>query len=229
MSDQPTLEGPGPSRNFLPEVKPLESRVLLSRQVSFPDGTSFNFPTFLHLPRTGGVSEQSGTVLGIGVGQPKTNTVHVTDEGQGGIQAAWNGGHTHSLTGITSIVVQTERSRGNRITFNLTGSRTGPTAVAVGSQVQTDVDLPSAGAHPEKLGAVEVRRTSGIGVQSGSVLTVTADKRTTNTVEISNSGGGAVAVDWNGGAVQSFAGIATIVVDTHHARKDLVALHDVTD
>ena len=46
MSDQPSLQGPGPSRKFLPEVKPLESRLLLSRQVSFPDGTSFIFPTF---------------------------------------------------------------------------------------------------------------------------------------------------------------------------------------
>ena len=71
MSDQPSLQGPGPSRKFLPEVKPLESRLLLSRRVSFPDGTSFIFPTFTHLPRTGGVSEQSGTVLGIGVGQPE--------------------------------------------------------------------------------------------------------------------------------------------------------------
>ena len=52
MSDQPSPQGPGPSRKFLPEVKPLESRLLLSRQVSFPDGTSFIFPTFIHLPRT---------------------------------------------------------------------------------------------------------------------------------------------------------------------------------
>ena len=228
MSDQPSLQGPGPSRKFLPEVKPLESRLLLSRQVSFPDGTSFIFPTFHRLPRTGGVSEQSGTVLGIGVGQPTTNTVQVTDDGQGGIQAEWNGGPVHSFTGITSSVIQTERSRSNQITFNLTSPRTGPTAVAVGSHVPTDAVLPSEGAHPQKLRVLEVRRTSGIAVQSGSVLTVTVDKRTTNTVEISNSGGGAVAVEWNGGAAHSFAGIATIVVDTQNARKDLVALHDVT-
>ena len=228
MSDQPSLQGPGPSRKFLPEVKPLESRLLLSRQVSFPDGTSFIFPTFLRLPRTGGVSEQSGTVLGIGVGQPTTNTVQVTDDGQGGIQAEWNGGPVHSFTGIRSSVIQTERSRSNQITFNLTSPRTGPTAVAVGLHVPTDAVLPSEGAHPQKLRVLKALRTSGIAVQSGSVLTVTVNKRTTNTVEISNSGGGAVAVEWNGGAVHSFAGIATIVVDTQNARKDLVALHDVT-
>jgi hypothetical protein len=229
MSDQSSLQGPGPSRKFLPEVKPLESRLLLSRQVSFPDGTSFIFPTFPHLPRTGGVSEQSGTVLGIGVGQRRTNTVQATEDGQGGIQAEWNGGPVHSFTGIRSSVIQTERSRSNQITFNLTSPRTGPTAVAVGLQVPTDAVLPSEGATPEKLGVLKVRRTSGIGVQSGSVLTVTVNRRTTNTVEMSNSGGGAVAVEWNGGAVHSFAGIATIVVDTKNAPKDLVALHDVTD
>jgi hypothetical protein len=227
MSDQPSLQGPGPSRRFHPEVKPLESRLLLSRQVSFPDGTSFIFPTFLRLPRTGGVSEQSGTVLGIGVGQSKTNNVHVTDDGQGGIQAEWNGGPVHSFTGIRSSVIQTERSRSNQITFNLTGSRTGPTAVAVGSHVPTDAVLPSEGAHPHNTHVVSVRRTSGIAVQSGSVLTVTVNRPRTNTVAISNGGGGAVAVEWNGGAAHSFAGIATIVVDTRNAGKDLVALHDV--
>ena len=229
MNDQPFLNGAGPSRKFVPELKPLESRLLLSRQVSFPDGTSFIFPTFPRLPRTGGVSEQSGTVLGIGVGQPTTNNVQVTDDGQGGVQAEWNGGPVHSFTGIRSSVIQTDRSRTNHITFNLASTRTGPTAVAVGSHVPTDAVLSTEGAHPEKIRLVEVRRTSGIGVQSGSVLTVTVDKRTTNTVEISDSGEGAVAVEWNGGAVHSFAGIATIVVDTKNARTDLVALHDVTD
>ncbi len=229
MSDQLSLQGPGPVRKFHPEGKPLERRLLLSRQVSFPDGTSFIFPTCRHLPRTGGAAAQSGTTVGIGVGQPRTNTVQVTDDGQGGIQAEWNGGPVHSFTGVTSSVIQTERSRSNQITFNLTSARTGPTNLAVGSLVPADAVLPSQGANPRKLGAPDVRRTSGIGVQSGSVLTVTVNKRTTNTVEISNSGAGAVAVEWNGGAVHSFAGIATIVVDTKNAREDLVALHDVTD
>jgi hypothetical protein len=226
MSDQPSLqEGPGPSRKFLPEVKPLESRLLLSRQVSFPDGTSFIFPTFNHLPRTGGISEQSGTIRGIGVGQRTTNTVQVTDDGQGGIQAEWNGGPVHSFTSIKSTVIQAQRGRSNQITFNLTTSRTGPTALAVGLHVPTDAALPSEGVHRV---TARIRRTSGIAVQSGSVLTVTVNKPTTNTVEISNSGAGAVAVEWNGGAVHSFVGVATIVVDTRNASKDLVALDDVT-
>jgi hypothetical protein len=225
MSDQSSHQDPGPSRKFLPEVKPLESRLLLSRQVGFPDGTSFSFPTFPRLPRTGGVSEQSGTVLGIGVGQPTSNTVQVTDEGHGGIQAQWNGGPVHSLTGIQATVIQAQRARSNQITFNLTSPRTSPTAVAVGLHIPPDAALASEGGHPLRLIG---RRTSGIAVQSGSVLTVTVNKRTTNTVEISNSDGSAVAVEWNGGAVHSFTGVTTIVVDTQNARKDLVALDDVT-
>jgi hypothetical protein len=225
MSDRSSHQDSGPSRRFLPEVKPLESRLLLSRQVSFPDGTSFSFPTFLRLPRTGGVSEQSGTVLGIGVGQPTTNTVQVTDDGQGGIQAEWNGGPVHSLTGIQATVIQAQRARSDQITFKLTSPRTSPTAVAVGLHVPTDSDLAKEGGHPLRLSG---RRTSGTAVQSGSVLTVTVDNRTTNTVEISNSGGGAVAVEWNGGAVHSFSGVETVDVDTQKARKDLVALDDVT-
>jgi hypothetical protein len=222
VSDQSSHQDPGRSRKFLPEVKPLESRLLLSRQVRFPDGTPFSFPAFPRLPRTGGVSEQSGTVLGIGVGQPTTNTVQVTDEGQGGIQAKWNGGPVHSLTGIQATVIQAQRARSNQIKFNLTSSRTSQAAVAVGLHVPTDAALASEGGHP--LG----RRTGGIAVQSGSLLTVTVNKRTSNTVAISTSGGGAVAVEWNGGAVHAFKGVATIVVDTQNARKNLVALDDVT-
>jgi hypothetical protein len=154
--------------------------------------------------------------------------VQVTDDGQGRIQAEWNGGPVHSFTSIKATVIQVQRARSNQITFNLTSPRTSPTALAVGLQVPTDAVLPSEGANPQKLRVPEARRTSGSAVQSGSVLTVIVDKRTTNTVEISNSGGGAVAVEWNGGAVHSFEGIATIVVDTQNARNDLVALDDVT-
>jgi Bacterial cellulose synthase subunit len=227
MSSEPSYHGPAASRKFFPDVKPLESRLLLSQsqKVSFPDGSSFVFPLFMHLPRTGGASAQTGTVLGIGVGQPKTNTVQVTADGEGNVQAEWNGGPVHSLTGIKSTVIETERARTNQITFNLTGQRTSPTAVAVGSNVPTDAAIARAGGHPLN---VRIRRTSGVAVQSGSVLSVTVNKPTADTVEISNDSGGAVEVEWNGGAVHSFTGVATIVVDTRNATKDLVALDDAT-
>jgi hypothetical protein len=226
MSDKPSHQERTASRKFSPEVKLLERRLLLSQfqKVSFPGGTSFVFPPFNHLPRTGGIFAQKGSVLGIGVGQPTANTVQVTDDGQGDVQAEWNGGPDRSFTSIKATVIQTQRARTNQITFNLTGSRTGPTDVAVGSAVRTDATVATEGHQRND----SIRRTSGVSVQSGSVLTVTVNRPTTDTVEISNDGAGAVEVEWNGGRVHSFTGVATIVVDTRNARKDLVALDDVT-
>ena len=135
MSYKPSHQGPTASRRCFPEVKALESRLLLSRSqtVSFPDGSSVVFPVFLHLPRTGGVSVQRGTVVGIGVGQHTTNSVQVTDDGAGDDTDEWNGGPVHSFTGITSTVIQLQRARTNQITIQLTTQRTGPAAVAVGA------------------------------------------------------------------------------------------------
>ena len=243
MSDQPSHPDPGPSRKFIPEMNPLESRFLLSQTVSFPDGTRLVVPSLNRLPRTGGVSVQNGTVLSIGVGQPTTNAVQVTDDGKGDVQAEWNGGPVHSLTGVTATVIQARRARRDQITLHLThgdtvtavaaaagstfrqpGPSVGSTAIAFGSHVPTDAASTSAEGHPRIIHG----RTSGIAVQSGSVLTVTVDKPGSNTVEISNDGAGAVRVEWNGGAVHSFTSVETVVVDTKNARNDLVALDDVT-
>jgi hypothetical protein len=227
MSDRPSHQGPTASRRYCPELKALESRVLLSRSqtVSFPDGSSLVFPLFKNLPRTGGVSVQRGSVMSIGVGQSTTNKVEVTDDGAGDDTDEWNGGPVHSLTGIKSTVIQLERGRTNQITVQLSSQRTTPAIVAVGAIVPTDRALASAGEHPFK---AKTSRTSGFASQSGSVLTITADRQTTNTVEISNDGAGAVAAKWNGGAVHSFTGVDTIVVDTHNAKNDLVAIDDAT-
>ena len=89
----------------------------------------------------------------------------------------------------------------------------------------TDRAAANAREHPFNL---KTSRTSGSGVQIGSVLTVTVDRPVTDTVEISNDGGGAVATRWNGGTVHSFTGVETIVVDTQNATKDLVAIDDTT-
>ncbi len=225
MSEKPSNQNLAVSRKFIPELKPLESRLLLSQEVSFPDGTSFIFPTFLHLPRTGGVSVQMGTVLGIGVGERKNNAVQVTDLGNGDFQAEWNRGPVRSFTVVKSIVIEAQRASRNHITFNLTGLSTYGTAVAVGSQVPTEAVSAGEVGHPMN---VRIQRTSGAAVQSGSILTVTVNKPTTNIVEISNNGGGAVEVEWSGGAVHSFTGVATIEVDTRKATNDLIALNEVT-
>ncbi len=155
----------------------------------------------------------------------RTTRRRLTDLGNGDFQAEWNGGPVRPFMAVKSIVIEAERARSNQITFNLPGPRTSGTAVAVGSQVSTEAVSASEGGHPLN---VHIRRTSGTAVQSGSMLAVTVNKPTTNIVEISNNGAGAVEVEWNGGAVHSFSGIATIVVDTRNARNDLVALDDVT-
>jgi len=227
MNDKPSHEGSSATRKFCPEVKLLENRVLLSQSqhVDFPDGSSFNFFLFQNLPRTGGVSMQSGSVLGIGVGQPKTNSAQVTDDGVGDDTVEWNGRPTQSFTGIKSTVIQIERAKTNTVTFHLVAPRTSPDAVAAGSNVPTDAVLASEAGHRQQLVRL---RTNGAAVQSGSLLTVTVDKTKSNIVEISNEGGGAVAVEWNGGSAHSYTGVSTIVVDTKNAPKDLIALDDTT-
>ncbi len=216
MGEKPSNQSLAPSRKFIPELKPLESRLLLSQsqRLSFPDGTSFVFPTFMHLPRTGGVSVQNGTVLGIGVGQRRTTRCRLPITATAISRPNGTAVPSDSFTAVQSIVIEAQRARGNQITFNLTGLRTSGTAVAVGSQVPTEAVLRERRGHPLN---VNIRRTSGAAVQSGSILAVTVNKPTTNILEISNNGAGAVEVEWNGGAVHSFSGVATIVVDTRNA------------
>ena len=63
----------------------------------------------------------------------------------------------------------------------------------------------------------------GLAVQTGSDLTVTVNRPTTNvSVEISDKSDARVQVAWNGGVVHTFTGVATIVVNTRNARNDQV-------
>jgi hypothetical protein len=223
MSDQPYHQGPGASRKFVPNVNPLESRFLLSG----PDprgGSTGGDDLPRLLPRTGGVSVQTGSELGIGVGQPTTNTVQVTDDHAGNVQAQWNGGPLHSFTGVKTIFIEAERARLDQVTFSLTSARTSPTAVAVGSHVPTGAIPASAAGHP--LNVPSHGRTSGSALQVGTVLTVTVDRHSSNVVQIVNEGGGNVQVEWNGGTVHSYAHVETINVDASNARKDVIILTD---
>jgi hypothetical protein len=204
-------------------VNPLESRFLLSG--ADPRGGSTGGDDLPRtLPRTGGVFVQTGSELGIGVGQPTTNTVQVTDDHAGNVQAQWNGGPNHSLTGVTTIFIEAKRARNDQITFNLTAPRTSATADAVGSHVATGAVPASEEGHPQKV--TLPGRTSGTAVQSGSVLTVMVNRSKSNVVQITNAGKGAVTVEWNGGMVHSFTGVATIVVNASNATKDNIILTD---
>jgi hypothetical protein len=160
-------------------------------------------------------------MLAIGVGQSTTNTVQLTDDGKGDIQAEWNGGSVHSFTTVASTVIQAERARTDQITFNLTSPRTSPAAIAVGSLAIADAATSHGG---DDAPQTRVARTSGSAIQSGSLLTVTGPK--TNIAQITNEDGGAVQVEWNGGPVHPFSGVAEVVVDTRNARKDQVTLSD---
>jgi hypothetical protein len=221
MSDQPSHQGPGVSRKFVPDVNPLESRFLLSA----PDprgGTTGGDDLPRLLPRTGGVSIQTGSELGIGVGQPTTNTVQVTDDHASNVQAQWNGGPLHRFTGIMTTFIEAERARQDQVTFNLTSSQTSP--IAVGSHVPTGAVSASEEGHA--LNVPLHLRTSGTAVQSGSVLTVTVNRPKSNVVQLVNEGAGDVQAQWNGGMVHSFTGVATIAVNASNARKDDIILTD---
>jgi hypothetical protein len=217
----------GTPTKCLANVSTLESRVLLSRQVAFPDGSSQVFPLSSRLPRTGGVPIQSGTALTIGVGQPKSNAVQLTLDGAGGAQAEWNGGPVHSFTGVQDTLVQIGRARFNQVTFNLNGPRTGGTSFATGLLATTPEVSTETLAHTVHADRLRFR-TSGTAVQSGTVLTVTVNAPKSNTVEISSlNSGQVVQAEWNGGAVHNFSGVSTIIVDTTTGQSDLVAL-DIT-
>ena len=150
--------------------------------------------------------------------------MQVTDDHAGNVQAQWNGGPNHLLTGVTTTFIEAERARHDQITFNLTAPRTSPTAVAVGSHVPTGAVPASEQGHP--LNVPLPRRTSGTAVQSGSVLTVMVNRPKSNVVQIVNEGAGNVQVEWNGGMVHSHEGVKTIIVDASNARKDDIILSD---
>jgi hypothetical protein len=196
----------------------LESRLLLSRQVTFPDGSSFIFPLFMHLPRTGGALIQSGTALTLGVGQRTSNTVNITNQGSGAESVEWNGRAAHEVPAVQAILVQAAGSRHDQITINLVNS----TAMAVAS-APTATGFAKAVSHP--IHVLSRPRTGGTAVQTGSVLTITVTSRKINTVAVESwNHGQMVEAHWNGGVLQTFSGVDTIIVDIRNSTNDFVAL-----
>ncbi len=293
MSDQPSHQGTGPSRKFIPEVKSLERRCLLSTTIPHSDVTvgHANPPRTggiaiqsgleiadcdLHkssnAPRSGGLAIQSGSVLTCLVGQPKGNRVQVTDDGEGRVEMSWNFGQPRTYTGVTTTIIQAQRARTNQFTFQLTqgdsfsavtaaagttfqqpGPSAGSPAIELSPQRPADSVRAEAAGHPlahlhHEHGGLTIQTDSALtvaangarpvhddltevskrlAVQTGSELTVTVNRPTTNVVEIVYSKQDAgVQVEWNGGMVHSFTGVATIVVNTRNARNDQVTLTD---
>ena len=229
MSDRSSDQPPVTPRKLVPCVNPLESRLLLSQQVFFPDGFSHVFPTFIRLPRTGGVALQSGTTLTVGVGQRTTNTVLATLDGVGGAQVEWNGRPVHSFTGVEATLVQIGGASRDEVTFHLTNPRTRGTAIAIGQLLATPALGAKTVAHPVHPFR-RIARTSGTAVQSGSLLTISVTAPKINTVEISSLNfGQVVQAEWNGGAIHNFSGVSTIIVDIKNGTNDLVGLHVASD
>ena len=221
MSDQPSSQSPAASRKFAPDLNSLESRLLLSRQVAFPGGSTIIFPTFARLPRTGGALMQSGTALTVGVGQRTSNTVNISDQGSAPSAVEWNGRAPNEITGVQAILVQAARSRHDEIMINLGNS----TALAVGS-APTATSLAKAASH--HVHGLSRFRTSGAAVQTGSLLTitVTAPKISTAAIESWNQSQ-MVQAQWNGGAIHTFTGVDTIIVDVRNSTNDFVALDNI--
>jgi hypothetical protein len=238
MSDRPIHPDVGPSREFVPEVKSLEDRILLSA----PGSQAGSIVWFHNPPRTGGIAIQSGSVLNCVAGQPRENVVQVVDNGKGNVSMSWNFGHPQTFKGVTTTIIQAQRAATDQFLFQLNdtvtavvagagsafqqpGPSTGSAAAAPGSIGSDDAATPGGTGHP--LDIVLHHRTGGIAVQSGSLLTVTVDRPRTNVVQITNEGAGNVQVEWNGGPVHTFSGVAEIVVNARNARKDQVTLTDL--
>ena len=301
MSDQPSHQATGAWRKFIPEVKSLERRCLLSSTIPHAEVTvgHSNPPRTgvlairsgleitdmkigpLRAPRTGGIAIQNGSVLSCFVGQPKGNTVQVTDDlTKHFVEMSWNFGQPQAFPGVTTTIIQAQRARTNQFTFHLTNGgdtvtaaaaaagitfqQPGPSAGSTGIElsphrpadsgsaqasghplahfhneqggltVETDSELTVAadGAQPDCCNGKHFFANDGFAVQTGSELTVTVNRPTTNVVEIGSAtqgaGGGKtkIQVDWNGGMIHSFTGVTTIVVNTRNARKDQVTLTD---
>jgi hypothetical protein len=142
-----------------PSLEPLEDRTVPS---ALTDSFFTVPPLQNHLPRTGGVAVQTGSVLAISLAsQHGLNQLQITDDGKGDVQASWDGGPVHSFTGVNTIELFSKGGGIDDVNFNLTGPLTAPLNLEVGlgarlNLVNLDVDGNAAGANGLTL-QVEVR------------------------------------------------------------------------
>ena len=225
MSDQPSHQGTGPSRKFIPEVKALERRCLLSTTIpqsdvivghSHPPHTGgIAIPSAVDMfmkiiplppaPRMGGIALQSGSVLIGEVGQPKGNTVQVTDDvTKDSVEMSWNFGRPQTFTGVSTTVIQAQRARTDQFTFNLTHGDT-VTAAAAAAGTTFQQPGPSAGStgielsphRPADSGSAQAaghplahlhNEQGGLTIETDSELTVAAHRPEDAKVKIEHGG-----------------------------------------
>ena len=201
-------------REFVASVTSLEGRQLLSA-VS-------HFTAIERLaPERAGTAVQTSPDLTVAVNSPVTNTIHVNNTGAGKIAVEWNGGPFHSFAGVTEILVHAENARNDRITFNLGSDSSSASEIAVCARTPVDTARPVAG--DRRFAPIDVIR-AGVAVQSGTKLTVTVKRPTSNSVAITDQGSGRIDVQWNGSSLHTFQGVETVVVHTEEARENQVTL-----
>jgi hypothetical protein len=210
MTDRRSRQRRSPGRESVPGVQELESRCLLS--TGYHPLGHHRLVTALRM----GEAVQTGTVVTVSVNKPTTNTVQVSEGGPGNIQVAWNGGPLHSFTGVGTTIVQAEKARRDQVTFNLDDPATGSPDLAVHHGARTEAVPAGAMGHPM------IPAGKGVTVQNGTELSVTVGYRKGNTLQVTDEGGGAVQISWQGGAVHSFTRVATIVVQAEKARNDQI-------
>jgi len=192
MSDPTPYDATRPRRSFVPDMYLLEQRSLLSASTH-----AIGAPPFLKEepppppplppppppPRQGGTFIQDGSVVGIAVGQPKGNTVQITDLGAGNYRAEWNSGPVHSFKGVRGIYVYTTRATNNQVAINLDEPSAASPEAKLGPDARTEAATATVGAHP--LAPV----MGGTAVRNGTELTVTVTRRSSNTVQIFDQAG----------------------------------------
>ena len=67
---------------------------------------------------TSGHAVQAGSLLTVTVNRPRTNVVHIINEGAGNWQVDWNGVPVHSFSGVAEINFNTRNARKDQVTLS---------------------------------------------------------------------------------------------------------------
>jgi hypothetical protein len=217
------------SREFTPEVKSLEQRLLLSSASSDPKKEKIT-----------GFAVQTGPVLSVTCIRRQGNTMEVTDLGPGEITVAWNGGPPHSFTGVTTTNFLAENARHDQWTFDLIsatkkgvasvggpafrdpGPSTGSAGIELGPRRPADLIIAHADGHSLRhkapFTATQVGSEIFVGIYTAGL--------NNKAVQLTNLGGGVVDENVGGTSPQIFTGIQTIVVDGNDLKKCEVTFID---
>jgi len=247
MSDTSSDRGSARSRKFIPDVGSLENRALLSSVI--PDGFSIRGSHPDATPPTGS-ADQRGTVLSVTCFRRQGNTMQFTDDGPTeDVTAAWNGGPTHSFTGVTKTICVAEKAAHDQWTFNLTPTSIGsatkgagapklvvessksgasqPSLAATGGPENGQTG-PKAGSARTEHGADARTDSFNFGVtQHGSELIVVVNSPKTKVLNLTVVGDIVVHMKYDAVDSEDFAGVQTVVVDANNAGRFEVTLTDV--